>query len=242
MGVRGDTVKEPDETFFVTLSNAGKSGEPVNALIQRAQAIGTILNDDTAAGQLDHFEWSAVPSPQYANLTFPVTLTARDAFNSVFTGAIPNPVNLTVIQGTTNFAVVSPGTAGSFVSGVWSGTISISTAMSNVVLRADDGQQRVELDNPFDVLGQTALVLTLPAGAKENAGVLTGQGKVSLPRATGGTVIVNLSSSDTTEVTVPASVTVAAGQSNTTLISPWSTMPSSTAHRRQPSRRRHPGI
>ncbi len=210
VGVRGDTVKEPDETFFVTLSN------PANALIQRAQAIGTILNDDTAAGQLDHFSWSAVPSPQYANLTFPVTLTARDASNSVFTGAIPNPVNLTVMRGTTNFATVTPATAGSFVSGVWSGTISISTAISNVVLRADDGQQRVGTSNPFDVLAQTALVLTLPAGANENAGVLTGQGKISLPRATGGTVTVNLSSSDTTEVTVPASVTVAAGQSNAT--------------------------
>jgi len=38
--INGDTVFEPDETFFVTLSNAD------NANITRAQATGTIVNDD----------------------------------------------------------------------------------------------------------------------------------------------------------------------------------------------------
>ncbi len=40
VGVQGDLVFEPDETFFVTLTNA------VNATLARAQAVGTILNDD----------------------------------------------------------------------------------------------------------------------------------------------------------------------------------------------------
>src|SRR5262249_30447587 len=38
--VIGDTVLEPDETFFLNLSS------PVNATIARAQATGTILNDE----------------------------------------------------------------------------------------------------------------------------------------------------------------------------------------------------
>ena len=38
--VNGDTVVEPDETFFVNLSN------PVNATLLDAQAVGTIVNDD----------------------------------------------------------------------------------------------------------------------------------------------------------------------------------------------------
>ncbi|MEP2775426.1 MAG: Calx-beta domain-containing protein [Luteolibacter sp.] len=37
----GDTVVEPDETFFVNLSN------PVNAAIADGQAVGTIMNDDS---------------------------------------------------------------------------------------------------------------------------------------------------------------------------------------------------
>ncbi|MFN2454726.1 MAG: Calx-beta domain-containing protein [Pyrinomonadaceae bacterium] len=38
--VNGDTINEPDETFFVNLTNA------TNASIARAQGIGTIINDD----------------------------------------------------------------------------------------------------------------------------------------------------------------------------------------------------
>lgn len=40
--VKGDTLFEPDETFALNLAN------PVGATLARAQAIGTILNDDTA--------------------------------------------------------------------------------------------------------------------------------------------------------------------------------------------------
>ena len=38
--VRGDTTHEPNETFFVNLTN------PTNATITRAQGVGTILTDD----------------------------------------------------------------------------------------------------------------------------------------------------------------------------------------------------
>ena len=38
--VRGDTMKEPDETFFVNLSS------PINALIAKGQGKGVIKNDD----------------------------------------------------------------------------------------------------------------------------------------------------------------------------------------------------
>jgi large repetitive protein len=38
--VRGDLVKEPNETYFVNLSGA------VNASIADAQGLGTIVNDD----------------------------------------------------------------------------------------------------------------------------------------------------------------------------------------------------
>ena len=40
--VNGDTINEPDETFFVNLSN------PVNATIADGQGLGTIINDDTS--------------------------------------------------------------------------------------------------------------------------------------------------------------------------------------------------
>src|SRR5690349_18464416 len=43
--INGDTIVEPDETFFVNLSGATNGGT-----ITKSQGVGTILNDDTAAG------------------------------------------------------------------------------------------------------------------------------------------------------------------------------------------------
>jgi uncharacterized repeat protein (TIGR01451 family) len=70
--VLGDTVYEPTETFFVNLSL------PSNATIARAQAVGTIIDDDAVPGRLDHFVWDAIPSPRYKSWLFPVTLRAVD--------------------------------------------------------------------------------------------------------------------------------------------------------------------
>jgi uncharacterized repeat protein (TIGR01451 family) len=74
--VIGDTVVEPDETFYVYLFGA------TDAEIGVGQGIGTIVNDDGLPGQVDHFAWEAVPSPQYLNQPFGVTVTAQDAFNA----------------------------------------------------------------------------------------------------------------------------------------------------------------
>jgi hypothetical protein len=43
--VNGDTQVEPNETFFVNLSN------PANATISKSQGIGTILDDDGPSRQ-----------------------------------------------------------------------------------------------------------------------------------------------------------------------------------------------
>jgi hypothetical protein len=47
VGIDGDTDVEPDETFFVNLSNC------VNCAITDDQGLGTILNDDVAPGDVD---------------------------------------------------------------------------------------------------------------------------------------------------------------------------------------------
>ncbi|HBB89167.1 MAG TPA: hypothetical protein DC047_16295, partial [Blastocatellia bacterium] len=45
--INGDTLTEPDETFFVNLS------APVNATVSDTQGLGTILNDDGAVGAIN---------------------------------------------------------------------------------------------------------------------------------------------------------------------------------------------
>jgi uncharacterized repeat protein (TIGR01451 family) len=75
--VLGDRRFEPAETFAVTLSGL------FGALAGRNQAWATITDDDD--GELDHFTWSNVPSPQYVDLPFMATLTARDGLDRVAT-------------------------------------------------------------------------------------------------------------------------------------------------------------
>ena len=82
--VNGDVLVEPDETFSVDLS------APANATLAISNAVGTILNDDGLPGQLDHFSWSAIASPQYVSQPFGVVVSALDSSNSPatnFTGA-----------------------------------------------------------------------------------------------------------------------------------------------------------
>ena len=83
--VKGDTLIESDETFFVSLNS------PSNAVIGAGQGTGTIINDDGLPGRVDHFAWNTVPSPQALKVPFGVTITAQDVFNATvtnFTGAV----------------------------------------------------------------------------------------------------------------------------------------------------------
>ncbi|HZQ48310.1 MAG TPA: Calx-beta domain-containing protein, partial [Verrucomicrobiae bacterium] len=76
VAVKGDTLIEPDESFFVNLSN------PINGVLARATATGTIVNDDGLPGQIDHLVWAAIPSTEYSGIPFPATVTALDASNN----------------------------------------------------------------------------------------------------------------------------------------------------------------
>lgn len=59
-----------------------------------------------------------------------------------------------------------------------------------------------------------SLLLAIPASATEGDGVLAGAGHLSILPAPLGTVVVTLTSSDTTAVTVPGTIVVAPGQTN----------------------------
>jgi uncharacterized repeat protein (TIGR01451 family) len=80
VNVRKDAEIEPDERFVFNLTSAD-GGE-----IVRATAYGTILNDDGLAGDLHHFDFVSLSSPQAVNVPFPLTVAARDRFG----GPAPN--------------------------------------------------------------------------------------------------------------------------------------------------------
>jgi uncharacterized repeat protein (TIGR01451 family) len=140
VAVIGDTVIETNETFFVNLSN------PVNGTLGRSQGVGTIINDDGFPGEVDHFTWSVIASPQYTNVPFGVTINAWDALNNPvtnFTGAVS-------LYSTSNHVV--PVVSDNFTNGIWSGNVAVLNRATNAVLVADDGNGHTGLSNPFDVV------------------------------------------------------------------------------------------
>ncbi|HEX5218762.1 MAG TPA: M36 family metallopeptidase [Verrucomicrobiae bacterium] len=56
---------------------------------------------------------------------------------------------------------ISPTVAGPFVNGAWSGDLSVLAPTTNVVLRADDGSGHSGTSNPFDVLLQNDIEVSL---------------------------------------------------------------------------------
>jgi uncharacterized repeat protein (TIGR01451 family) len=107
---------------------------------------------------LDHFSWSAVASPQYANSPFTVTIQPVDSSNRVITN-YQSPLIFTAMNG------VPVRQAGGFNQGVWLGTVSVEQAATNVVLRADNGWGQFGLANPITVLNPPVLTPGFSKGA-----------------------------------------------------------------------------
>ena len=95
-----------------------------------------------------HFTWNSIPSPRFAGTPFAVGIQARDASNGIFTN-FTSFANLSL----TNGASVAPIVSGSFIQGVWTGSVVIAQTASNLVLRAGDGQGHFGLANPISVIG-----------------------------------------------------------------------------------------
>ena len=60
----------------------------------------------------------------------------------------------------TNSVTVSPTSSGAFVNGVWNGSITVSQAATNIVLKADDGAGHVAFSTPFNLI--TPILLLSP--------------------------------------------------------------------------------
>jgi len=113
VGILGDTTAESNEVFYVSLTSIS------NALPGNVTAKGTIINED-GFGVLDHFVWSPVPSPQQVSNAFPVTITAKDFFNTTVSN-FQGPVTLSGAIGSAQATNVALGDlpVENFSSGNW---------------------------------------------------------------------------------------------------------------------------
>src|SRR5262249_42639600 len=93
------------------------------------------------------------------------------------------------------------------------------TNLSSIVATAPGSYSNINYAGWYAWWGNTnpffpTMQLSVPAMATEGDGVLAGQGSITVNPAVTSNLVVSLTSSNTSKVTVPSTVTILAGQSN----------------------------
>ena len=144
VAVNAGILAAPDKVFYVQLFN------PANSVLVRNQALGTIINDNGMPGQVYSFAWSAISSPQKSGTAFLVAITAQDLNDNV-AGSFSGTVTMSLSSGSAPAPVLAPVATGNFTNGVWSGTVTVTGAGTDVLLQAVDAVGHIGISNPFDV-------------------------------------------------------------------------------------------
>ncbi|WP_395736525.1 choice-of-anchor tandem repeat GloVer-containing protein [Prosthecobacter sp.] len=182
-------------------------------------AAGLTASSITSPVTIPTTQWSGAPVAAPSDPSFSYVRTGSSDLNTSanWTTAAPGigtlNSGLTIPFPSSTLAVqVNPTVSGSFSSGVWTGNLTVNQIASQMKLRADDGSSHTGDSSSFDVTG--TLSLSVPSSAPENNPPVTGTVTVSSPPA--GNLVVALTSSDITAATVPATVTILAGQTSAT--------------------------
>ena len=222
----GDTLDEPNETFTVNLS------APANATIARAQAVGTIADDDGPPSISIADATVVEGNAGVANASFAVTLSQASGQTITVSYASSNGAavagsDFTTASGTLTFA---PGVT----------TQTIQVAVTGDALNEADESFAVTLSNPTNAtLARAAASGTisnddLPPSIsiadivvqEGNAGTTAAVFTISLSAASGQAVSVGYSTSPGTAAagadyqTVSGTATIAAGATSTTVTVP----------------------
>ena len=120
----------------------------------------------------------------------------------------------TVTKGSSTAVPMTPATA-YFTNGVWTGNVTVLQAGNGINLHVDDGSGHSGNSNAFNVSNLPPLIASIPANATEGDGTVTGT--INITSVLGSDLTVNLASSDTSRVTVPATVTIPAGSTSAPL-------------------------
>lgn len=150
----------------------------------------------TDSGYGDPLLWSGTTSP--------TPITSTNLPNMRFSGT-----------GSVQTAAISPTATGSFANGAWTGGIAVQQAGASVFLAVDDPATGISgYSNAIAFNSSGALALTFLGTLTEGNGTVANGGTLTLPAAPASAVTVSLSNANTTQMTVPATVTVPAGQTS----------------------------
>ncbi len=106
--------------------------------------------------------WAPVASPQVADRTIGVMVTARDALGNV-TPSFPGPASLSLLPAGSVSCVAQcadSATTGPFSSGVWNGAVLVANAATGVQIAATSGPLSGR-SNPFDVVASSAILQSI---------------------------------------------------------------------------------
>jgi predicted outer membrane repeat protein len=147
--LNGDLLNEPNETFLVNLSS------PINATVADGQALGTILNDDTAPALSINDVSITEGNTGTRNLTFTVTLSKASG-QSV----------------SVNYATANGSARSSLDYGAKTGTLSFApgTALTRTISVTINGETLVE--------GDETLFVLLSGAVNASVGVARGTGTI----------------------------------------------------------------
>jgi|GEM_PF-1939125 len=123
--------------------------QPFTITASAATFISGNASGNVRDNEAHHFTFAAIGSPQLAGAPVPVLITARDAADAPITdySAI---ISVTATSDSEPLTV-TPASSGIFVNGKWSGMVQLSSAATNVVLKASDGSGHTGLSNAFDL-------------------------------------------------------------------------------------------
>ena len=122
-----------------------------------SNVIGSIISSNAILTITpDHFAWKWVSASKFVNVPFSVTIQAQSVGGTVVTN-YNGYVNLT----STNGISVTPSISGGFTHGVWTGSVVIPIATSNLVLKADDGFGHYGLANSINVVNPPSLAVAV---------------------------------------------------------------------------------
>jgi len=100
-----------------------------------------------AAPAFDHFEFATIDTPQISDVAFAITIRAIDQYGDAYTSYIGT--NTLVYSG----GNISPATTGGFVSGMWTGNVTLTGSATNATITTVSVSEAtwVGISNTFEV-------------------------------------------------------------------------------------------
>ncbi len=215
-------------TSQVTVTKAW-TNDVITVADSSSSATGQSGQFNVNPGALASFAFGTISSPQIAGTSFPVTITAQDAYGNTVT-SYTGPATFSDLSNS-----ITLSNTGSFTNGVYIGSVTITAAYTGDIITAtDSGTLKTGQSNAFTVSGAAATQLVYTVGASQILPINTvssvitvqlqdqygnpvnaGTGGVTVTLTSNPATTATFYSNPTTKITTtPITITIPAGSSS----------------------------